>query len=119
VIGYVDPAANPVELDAYQCKHYDHALYPSDLWPELGKFCAMAFQDRIPIPRNYYIVVPQDTGPELTALLDDPAKLKAAFVTEWLDEGRRTRFSKESSEASRTSSKALWRCSSTSPTSSA
>jgi hypothetical protein len=88
VIGYVDPAANPVELDAYQCKHYDHALYPSDLWPELGKFCVMAFRGRIPIPRNYYLVAPQDVGPDLSALLDEPAKLKDALVAEWIDEAK-------------------------------
>jgi hypothetical protein len=87
VIGYVDPAADPVELDAYQCKHYNHSLYRSELWPELGKFCVMACDGRIPLPRNYYIVAPQDTGPGLTALLDEPAKLKAELVAEWQDEG--------------------------------
>lgn len=86
VIGYVDPDADPIVIDTYQCKHYVHALRPAEFWPELAKFLVMASKGCIPIPRHYYIVAPQDTGPDLTALLDEPAKLKAALVAEWLDE---------------------------------
>lgn len=86
VIGYIDPDANPVIIDTYQCKHYGHPLRPSELWPELAKFFVMAASGSIPVPQHYYIVAPQDTGPDLTALLDEPAKLKAALVTEWKNE---------------------------------
>jgi hypothetical protein len=85
VIGYVDPDASPVVIDAFQCKHYDHPLQPAELWPELGKLCLLTFRQRIPIPRHYYIVAPQDTGPQLTSLLDVPAELKRTFLAEWRD----------------------------------
>src|SRR5437899_9042667 len=33
VVGQADP------WDNFQCKHYDHALQPNDIWLELGKLC--------------------------------------------------------------------------------
>ena len=28
----------------YQCKHYDHSLYPSDIWVEIGKIIYYSHQ---------------------------------------------------------------------------
>ncbi|MGY8632694.1 restriction endonuclease [Bradyrhizobium sp. 14AA] len=36
VIATVDPSDKNSPWDNYQCKHYDHALTPSDIWLELG-----------------------------------------------------------------------------------
>jgi hypothetical protein len=32
IIGYVESVNSGGTWDNYQCKHYDHALYPSDIW---------------------------------------------------------------------------------------
>jgi hypothetical protein len=88
VIGYVDPDVSPIVIDVFQCKHYGHPLQPAELWPELGKLCLLTFREQILIPRHYYIVAPQDTGPELTALLDAPAELKHKFLGDWRDESK-------------------------------
>lgn len=83
VIGYIDPESDPVVIDVYQCKHYAHPIQPSELWPELAKICVFAFEKRIPIPRKYYITAPQNCGPDLTALLDQPNDLKDSFIAAW------------------------------------
>ncbi len=83
VIGYVDPDADQVTIDVYQCKHYGHPLQPGEFWPELAKLCIFTFEDKIPLPRKYYITAPQDCGPELSALLDKPVELKREFIEVW------------------------------------
>ncbi|MDK9719520.1 MAG: hypothetical protein OEL57_16685, partial [Trichlorobacter sp.] len=41
-----------VELwDNYQCKHYDHPLWPSDIWIELGKLVYYTFTGEFSYPR--------------------------------------------------------------------
>ena len=37
VAGYVGDPQTDCEWHSYQCKHYDHALMPSDVYTELGK----------------------------------------------------------------------------------
>jgi hypothetical protein len=83
VIGYVDPDADPVIIDIYQCKHYGHPVQPSEFWPELAKLCIFTFLKKTPVPRKYYITAPQDCGPELSAFLDQPENLKRDFITVW------------------------------------
>lgn len=83
VIGYVDPDADPVVIDVYQCKHYGHPLQPGEFWPELAKLCIFTFEKKIPLPRRYYITAPQDCGPDLSALLDKPEDLKREFMDVW------------------------------------
>lgn len=83
VIGYVDPDSDPVVIDVYQCKHYGHKLQPAEFWPELAKLCIFTFEKKIPLPRKYYITAPQDCGPDLTALLDQPDDLRREFIAAW------------------------------------
>lgn len=83
VIGYVDPDSDPVVIDVYQCKHYGHPIQPAELWPEIAKLCLFTQQGKIPVPRKYYITAPQNCGPDLTALLDQPEELKNEFIAEW------------------------------------
>lgn len=85
VIGYVDPDSNPIVIDVFQCKHYGHPLRPSEFWPELAKLCLFTHQGTIPLPRKYYITAPQNCGPDLTSLLDNPVLLKDRFIKEWRD----------------------------------
>ena len=47
VVGYVSSVSQNSLWDNYQCKHYDHALYPSDLWKELAKLCYYTFKGHI------------------------------------------------------------------------
>src|SRR5688572_17060604 len=42
--------------DNYQCKHYDHALHPGDVWCELGKLCYYTFVGEYAFPREYFFV---------------------------------------------------------------
>src|SRR5215218_9729565 len=69
--------------DNYQCKHYDHALMPSDIWKELAKLCYYTFQGEYSVPRDYHFVAPRGIGPSVLALLEDPVKLKKGLVEAW------------------------------------
>lgn len=83
VIGYVVSVNAEGDWDNYQCKHYDHKLYPSDLWKELAKFCFYTFGQHYSIPRAYYFVAPSGVGPETLLLLENPTKLKAGLIAQW------------------------------------
>src|SRR5690606_19269926 len=65
VVAYVteDPRTSP--YDSYQCKHYDHALAPNEIWIELGKLVWYTFQGDYRVPRRYYFVAPKGPGPLL------------------------------------------------------
>lgn len=67
----------------YQCKHYDHALMPSDIIPEFGKLVYYTFLGEIPIPKEYYILAPKDIGPKLNDLICNPMKINDQLITEW------------------------------------
>jgi len=69
--------------DNYQCKHYDHALYPSDIWLELGKLCYYTHKGHYKIPNKYYFVSPQGVGSTLGDLLENPEQLKEKLLEEW------------------------------------
>jgi hypothetical protein len=70
--------------DNYQCKHYDHALYPGDAYLELGKLCYYTFIKAYGIPQNYYFVAPQGVGTSLSKLIrDNPAELRRLLISEW------------------------------------
>lgn len=71
------------EWDNYQCKHYDHPLFPGDIWLELGKLCYYTFHNHYTIPTKYYFVSPQGVGNTLGDLLDNPTQLKTELIKEW------------------------------------
>lgn len=83
VLGFV--AGSPGEYDNYQCKHYDHALRPSDAWLEIGKLCWYSFNGDFTIPRKFYFVAPRGVGPTLARYLGDKELLKSRFKDEWAD----------------------------------
>jgi hypothetical protein len=43
VVGFADDRKLQGVWDNYQCKHYDHSLYPTDAWLEIGKLLWHAF----------------------------------------------------------------------------
>jgi hypothetical protein len=69
--------------DNYQCKHLDHALTPTDVWPEFGKVLWYTFNKQYRVPRRYFFVAPRGAGTKLTAHLGDADKLKAAVIDHW------------------------------------
>jgi hypothetical protein len=67
----------------YQCKHYDHPLYPSDIWIELGKLCYYTFIGEFSLPKKYFFVAPLAAGPALSNLIRQPTNLKKRLFEEW------------------------------------
>jgi hypothetical protein len=83
VVGYVEEINAGGPWDNFQCKHYDHALYPSDLWKELAKLCYYTFIKTYSVPRAYYFVAPRGIGPDALQLLENPESLRAGVVAQW------------------------------------
>lgn len=85
VVGF-EIKGQPDPWDNYQCKHYNHALQPADIWRELGKLCYYTFIKQYTFPRNYFFVAPQGVGPALLQLLNKPASLKRELIEYWDDQ---------------------------------
>jgi len=85
VIGTVAPMIPDSIWDNYQCKHYDHALAPTEIWIELAKFCYYTFVGAYSIPRRYLFVAPRGVGTKLARLLKKPAELKAGLLAVWAE----------------------------------
>jgi hypothetical protein len=83
VVGYIQAINTAGPWDNYQCKHYDHPLYPSDMWKELAKLCYYTFEKRFSIPRAYYFVAPRGVGPEGLNLLENPKQISSGLVSQW------------------------------------
>ncbi len=70
--------------DNYQCKHYDHALYPVDAFLELGKLCHHTFINAYTVPEHYYFVAPQGVGTSLSKLVrGNHDELKRQLISKW------------------------------------
>lgn len=69
--------------DNYQCKHYDNALRPSNVWVEIGKIVWYSFKKEYTAPRRYYFVAPKGAGTSLAALLSDATKLREELIANW------------------------------------
>src|SRR5689334_14064720 len=72
IAGFVDGQKLQGAWDNYQCKHYDHALYPGDVWPEIGKILWYSFKKDYKPPRRYFFVAPWGAGTKLLSLMGDP-----------------------------------------------
>jgi hypothetical protein len=83
VAGFLDGSRLLGVWDNYQCKHYDHALTPGDVWPEFGKTIWYSFKKQYVPPRRYYFVAPWGTGPKLTHLLANAQKLREELIANW------------------------------------
>lgn len=69
--------------DNYQCKHYDHALRPTDVWVELAKLAFYAQRGDYTLPRSYSFVAPRGAGTKLSNLLRSSAALKQGLKVNW------------------------------------
>lgn len=69
--------------DNYQCKHYQKALAPGDIWIELGKLAYYTLKGEYPCPRSYFFVAPQGVGPTLSNLLKKPHALRDGLIANW------------------------------------
>lgn len=94
IVAYVDSVNAGGEWDNYQCKHYDHALYPSDIWKELAKLCYYTYVKVYSRPRFYYFVAPQGIGPEALLLFENPQTLRSGLIARW-EKGDLLRVSKK------------------------
>lgn len=74
---------NPDIWDNYQCKHYDHPLYPSDIWLELGKLVYHSFCGEFTLPREYFFIAPRGVGTTLSRLLKKPDQLREQLIENW------------------------------------
>ena len=89
IAGFADRQKFQGVWDNYQCKHYDHALRPTDVWPEFGKILWYSFKGEYSVPRRYYFVAPLGVGTKLGGYLADVAKLKMALIAAWSTNVRR------------------------------
>lgn len=87
IVGYVGELNAGGLWDNYQCKHYDHALYPSDLWKELAKLCYYTSIKAYSVPRAYYFVAPLGVGPEALLLLENAENLRNKLIEKWKEGG--------------------------------
>jgi hypothetical protein len=76
------------QWDNYQCKHYDHPLWPSDIWIELGKLAYYSRRGDYTYPQRYFFIAPQGAGTTLSNLLKKPDKLRAELLANWERECR-------------------------------
>ncbi len=84
VIGFISkPIGNVYQWDNYQCKHYDHALRPSDVWDEFGKLCYYTFLGDFPVPNSYFFVCPYNVGASLSNLMRNPIALREGLIANW------------------------------------
>lgn len=75
--------------DNYQCKHYDHALTPTDVYGEIGKIIYHSFHRTPPfnqacqVPRRHVFIAPFGVGIALGRLLRDPKRFKEEVRAKW------------------------------------
>lgn len=69
--------------DNYQCKRYDHALRPSDIWVEIGKIIYYSFNYKYPVPKKHFFCASRGAGTSVEKLLNDPDKLKEKCREAW------------------------------------
>lgn len=75
--------------DSYQCKHYNHALTPGDVYGEIGKIIYHSFQRTPPfnqvyrVPGCHVFIAPFASGITLGRLLKDPNRFKEDVRAKW------------------------------------
>lgn len=84
IAGFTDANKLNGVWDNYQCKHYDHALYPSDALPEIGKLLWYTFNKQFAVPSRYCFVAPKGAGTTLNAYLANAPELKKALIEGWV-----------------------------------
>ncbi|MGX5885586.1 hypothetical protein MJS38_32910, partial [Burkholderia gladioli] len=83
VAGFADDKRLHGVWDNYQCKHYDHAIRPSDVWVEFGKVIWHSYQGEYAVPHSYYFVSPRGAGTSLSRLFANATKLREELIANW------------------------------------
>lgn len=83
VAGFISDGGWEGGWDNYQCKHYDHALRPSDIWIEVGKIVYYSYKGEYSPPRKYYFIASRDIGTKLGKLIEAPDRLKEEARKNW------------------------------------
>lgn len=84
IAGFADAQKLEGVWDNYQCKRFlEHAIYPSEAWPEIGKILWCSFKKGYRPPRRYYFVAPHGVGTTLAGYLGNATKLKTALMENW------------------------------------
>lgn len=73
------------EWDNYQCKRYDHPLYPSNIWVEIGKIIYYSHKGEYSPPRKCFFVASRGIGTTLSRLLLKPNDLKSKCRAAWAE----------------------------------
>ncbi len=83
VVAYINKDNPDYKWDCYQCKHYQSALSPSDVWIEFAKIIYYTFISDYPILNKYYFVAPKGIGSKLTNLLKNQKVLQEELILNW------------------------------------
>lgn len=83
VVGFLDDQRLTGVWENYQCKHYDHALTPVDVWSEFGKVIWYSYKGEYMVPRRYYFVSPWGAGTKLSRLLSNATRLRDELIANW------------------------------------
>jgi hypothetical protein len=74
---------------SYQCKQYDHALQPNDIYAEVGKIIYHSYKKTPPfnqserIPRRHIFVCPHGVGITVGRWMKDPLRFKEEVRKQW------------------------------------
>ncbi|MDP4208267.1 MAG: restriction endonuclease [Bacteroidota bacterium] len=84
VIAYSsDKKTDNYSWDCFQCKHYDNALKPTQVYVEFGKIIYYSYLEEYPVPNNYYFIAPKGCGTSLSMLLQNKSLLKNKLIENW------------------------------------
>ncbi|MBK1855325.1 hypothetical protein JO972_10175 [Verrucomicrobiaceae bacterium 5K15] len=83
VVGFIKSGEFDDGWVNYQCKYYDHSLYPTDVWVEIGKIIYYSFEGEYPPPLKYFFTAPKQVGTTLGKMLAKPKKLKEQLMKNW------------------------------------
>ena len=89
VVGFSTSSGFADSWDSFQCKHYDHALTPTDVYGEIAKVIYHSFKKTPPynqtcrIPCKHVFVAPRGVGITLGRLLKDPERFKQEVREKW------------------------------------
>lgn len=85
VAAFASDAKFDGEWDNYQCKRYDHPLYPGNIWVEIGKIIFYSHKGEYSPPRKYFFVASRGIGTTLSRLLLKPNDLKTKCRAAWAE----------------------------------
>lgn len=83
ISGFCDANGFAGIWDNYQCKRYQAALTPTNIYVEIGKIIYYSFSKRYNPPRKHYFVASNGIGTTLEKLLCNPEQLKERTKENW------------------------------------